>query len=177
MSTSSFNRPRPFQRVYADKATPLVNAIHEHRNDLQLARQEADEVSILAILGPLSEAYRLLAQLDPAVACGEEALALAEKLGNQTALIANGIRLATALQYRNEQDRALPIFQLALERARVRGFMVDYALQHLGKCLVELGRKDDALESFQEALKLRAAKGDAELVASTEEAIAGAAKR
>jgi tetratricopeptide (TPR) repeat protein len=175
--SNAFNRPRPFQRVYADQATPVVNAIHAHRTDLQVARQDGDEQSILAILGPLGEAYRQLAQLDPAVECGEEALALALKLGNETALITNGIRLATAYQYRNEQARALPLFQQALERARARGFMVDFALQHLGKCLVELGQKDEALACFHEALALRRAKGDAGLIASTEEAIEGAAKR
>jgi tetratricopeptide (TPR) repeat protein len=50
----------------------------------------------------------------------------------------------------------------------------DFALQHLGKCLVEMGRVDEAIACFDRALILRWMKADPELIASTEEALAGA---
>jgi tetratricopeptide (TPR) repeat protein len=175
--STAFSRPRPFQRVYADEAGPQVSKIQELRTDLQAARAEDDDERVLAILGPLSEAYRLLARLDEASACAEEALELANELEQPMAQISNGLRLATALQYRNEQARALPMFEQTLAKARQRGFLVDYVLQHLGKCLVELGRADEGIEAFEEALALRHKRGDAELVASTEEALEGARER
>lgn len=170
-------RRRPFLRVYADKAAPLVEAIHEQRTDLEAARKEGDEESILALLGPLSESYRMLAQLDPAVDYGREALELATKLDKPRQRIANGLRLATALQYRNQQDEALPLFEATLDLARAHGHLVDFALQHLGKCLVEMDRAGDARPLFEEALALRRARNEDALAASTEEAIEGASRR
>lgn len=170
-------RRRPFQRHYADKAAPLVEAIHEQRTELQLARQEGDDESILALLGPLSESYRMLGQLDPAVSYGEEALALARKLARPRHVVSNGLRLATAMQYRNQQDEAEPLFREVLDLARSQGAMLDHVLQHYGKCLVELGRASEAIPLFEEALALREGRGDDELTESAEEALAGARKR
>src|SRR5699024_12286139 len=48
---------------------------------------------------------------------------------------------------------------------------VDFALQHKGKCLMELARLNDAEACFVKALALRNAKGDAALMDSTEQAI------
>jgi len=49
--------------------------------------------------------------------------------------------------------------------------LLDYVLQHFGKCLVELGELDRAEAMFEEALQLRRQRGDEGLVASTRQAI------
>lgn len=44
---------------------------------------------------------------------------------------------------------------------------LDFALQHKGKCLMELDRNFEAKECFKEALKIREQKEDSELIRST----------
>ena len=53
----------------------------------------------------------------------------------------------------------------------------DFALQHLGKCLVDAGRAPEGVEQLERALALRLRKGDATLIASTAEALARAGYR
>ena len=50
----------------------------------------------------------------------------------------------------------------------------DFALQHLGKCLVDAGRAAEGVEQLERALALRLRKGDPALIASTAEALARA---
>src|SRR5215471_16931495 len=49
--------------------------------------------------------------------------------------------------------------------------LLDFALQHLGKVLFDQEEYERALARFQEALALREAKGDRELIASTQLAV------
>lgn len=164
-------RRKPFHRVYADKAMPLVERIHALNEDLEEARTSKDREAELHVLGPLGENYRLLGQLDPATRYSEAALALARELDRPKAIVSNLLRLATAYQYQNRHEEAEPLFEEAVARARQEGFMEDYALQHHGKSLAEQGRWDSAIACFERALALRTAKGDAGLIESTTEAL------
>lgn len=167
----TYARLKPFQRVYADKALPLVEAIQTLHQDLHEARDTEDREAELHVLGPLGENFRLLGQLDPAVSHSEAALALARELGRPKAIISNLIRLATAYQYQNRHAEAEPLFTEALTLSAQEGFLEDYALQHYGKSLAEQGRWDEAIAHFERALALRQARGDAGLIASTEDAL------
>ncbi len=88
--------------------------------------------------------------------------------------IANPLRLAIALQYADRHHEALPLFRRVLEEIHQTSErkLEDYALQHLGKCLAELNRLDEAQTRLREALKLRNLQGDQELIDSTTSAIA-----
>jgi tetratricopeptide (TPR) repeat protein len=132
-------------------------------------------------LGRCGEAYRLLGDLPQAVPLLEEAVALARRQADPRRRAANLIRLATAYQYRNDHAAARPLFDdaLALTRAHPAeaGTYEDFALQHLGKCLVEMGHLAEARACFDQALVLRQAKGDPGLLASTQEALTALAAR
>jgi RimJ/RimL family protein N-acetyltransferase len=85
------------------------------------------------------------------------------------------IRLAQAQQFAGELEQSQALLAEIVARCRCAlsvAALLDFALQHLGKVLFDRRRYSDALACFQEALRLREAKNDPELVASTELAIA-----
>ena len=55
--------------------------------------------------------------------------------------------------------------------------MRHYALQHLGKTLLDAGARREATALLEDTLALRRAGGDAALIASTERALAAARER
>ena len=124
--------------------------------------------------GPLREAFRMLGQLDSAVPHLERALTLARELDKPKFVVSNLIRLATAYQYLNRHSEAEPLFLEAIALAQRIGVLEDFALQHHGKSLAEQGRWLEAVARFEQALALRRAKGSAELVASSEDALEAA---
>jgi tetratricopeptide (TPR) repeat protein len=82
------------------------------------------------------------------------------------------IRLATALQYAGRHDLALRWFGRAdrtIAEARLRNLR-HYLEQHRGKCLVEMGRLEEARAAFRVALRLR--RNRPELLVSTRRALA-----
>ncbi|GAK02089.1 putative acetyltransferase [Geomicrobium sp. JCM 19037] len=78
------------------------------------------------------------------------------------------IRLGEAFKYAEQHKRALEQFEWAL---RHNERYKDFALQHQGKCLLELGRIEEAIICFETALSIRREKDDESLIASTEAAI------
>ena len=78
---------------------------------------------------------------------------------------------ATALQYVGSHREARKVFELS-EREAPDELFLSFALQHHGKCLVELGELDLGRSKLEQALDLRRALGMAELVASSERALA-----
>ena len=83
------------------------------------------------------------------------------------------IRLATALQYAELHDEAQGLFRAVLDRCTEPGFdeYEHYAWQHLGKCLVEMGRVVEGVSAFHRALALRVLLQDAALIASSRRAL------
>jgi tetratricopeptide (TPR) repeat protein len=164
-------RRKPFQRHYADQASAYVKEIRAQHEALHEAIDAGDREAELHALGPLAEAYRMLGQLDAALPHAERALALARELDKPKFVVSNLIRLATTYQYLNRHEEAEPLFEEAVELSRRVGVLEDFALQHQGKCLAELGRWDEAIANFEAALAMRKAKGQAELIASSQEAL------
>lgn len=170
-------RLKPFLRQYAESALPLVKSIRDHHQALHAAEASGDRDAELAALGAMADAYRLLGRLDEAVSHGERAVAIAREVERPKFLASNLIRLATALQYRNEHAAAEPLFEEAQRIAATVGVLEDFALQHHGKSLAEQGRWAEAIACFERALALREAKTDADLIASTREALEEARAR
>lgn len=82
------------------------------------------------------------------------------------------MNIADAHRYAGNLAESERMFRDALRRARESGTHVDFALQHLGKCLIDRQRLDEAREVLTEALDLRRARGDESLIASTRAALA-----
>lgn len=124
----------------------------------------------LWLLGYLGNAERVVGNHDRAVASLEDALALAERIGDQSAAATMRIRLGEAFRCADRLDEAEVILRKALEEARGNA-LEDFALQHLGKCLADAGRLDEASQYLTQALRLRREKADRALTASTELAL------
>jgi len=89
------------------------------------------------------------------------------------------VRLATGLQYANRHEEALSEFKGVLSRSTEPGVApyVHFAEQHMGKCLVEMGRFSEARAAFDRAMARREAMGNEALIASTRRALSGLQKR
>lgn len=137
---------------------------------LAAASAVGDERAIVRLLGYLGNAERMLGNHAQAIAHHGEALRLAECLGDRRSMGVALIRLGETYRCADEFADAERLLQQAVEETRGQP-LHDFALQHLGKCLTDRGRFDDAISSLSEALRLRQEKSDTELIASTELAL------
>jgi tetratricopeptide (TPR) repeat protein len=117
-------------------------------------------------------AYRLLGRGDDAVRCLRAALDLAA--GDARAEVVALVRLGEAERCRDCFAEAEALLRDAVERARRVGAYEDFALQHLGKCLVDAGTPGEAIPILEQALALRLEAGDPGLVDSSRRALARA---
>jgi tetratricopeptide (TPR) repeat protein len=114
-----------------------------------------------------------LGQYSEAVVVLDLAVRDAVSITDPHAEVASRINLGDAFRYHGDLQAALTEYQRALAVARAEvAELLDFALQHLGKHYLDAGRPNDASDCLTEALTLRKAKGDLELIASTEAALA-----
>lgn len=123
--------------------------------------------------GTLGNLYRIYGQPKKAIDCLTSCLLQAVEEKNQVRETVSLIRLGEALKYDSNHHEALAHFNKALEicEANELHHYLDFALQHKGKCLMEMALLNEAEECFQKAIALRKRKGDLSLVDSTEQAI------
>ncbi|MFI9362413.1 tetratricopeptide repeat protein [Kitasatospora sp. NPDC053057] len=101
-----------------------------------------------------------------------QALELATASGSSGAVIATQLNLGDAYRYGGDVETAGTFYRSALGTARSqRSDLVDFALQHLGKHLMEQGDLLSARTCLREAQQLRIAKGDLGLIESTQAAL------
>lgn len=141
-----------------------------------LDRAEGDEATKVRLSGYLGNAYRLIGRLADAAMHLESAIALASKRGDERAYLANLIRLGETRKFQERHGEAEQLFRAALDlstnpAAPHLRVLEDFALQHLGKCLIEQGRGAEAVPLLVQALDIRRAKADESLIASTEAAL------
>lgn len=168
----------PFERVYTEERDreAACERVAGYFVQLGEATDAGDERERMDLLGRIGENQRMLGNIAEAVPLLQEAGHLARKLDDRPREIANMIRLATTLQYLDEHAAADALFRATLEMIDRSGSRdrEDFARQHHGRCLAEMGRLDEAIAAFEAALAIRRAKGDAPLIASTECALARA---
>lgn len=144
------------------------------REASRVAESAADLCSALGELGDVLRLSPRAEDVAEAIAVLERACAEAVKADDAALLATNQVRLAIALQYANRHEEAIRLHGKAIATITEHGIerLEDFAWQHLGKCHAECGDDSEAHRCFQEALRLRKARGDAELIASTEGALA-----
>ncbi|QSB05679.1 tetratricopeptide repeat protein [Natronoglycomyces albus] len=113
--------------------------------------------------------FILLEEYDRAISTLTEVLARADSHARRMAALIN---LGDAYRYSGHRETAAELYQRAIGIAHVHSRdYLDFALQHYGKHLTEAGDVTAALAVLEEALTLRKEAGDADLIASTEQAI------
>jgi tetratricopeptide (TPR) repeat protein len=156
-------------------AGAVAGAVEQARAALGDARHAGDVAAQQYLLGYLGNACRLLGRTDDAIAYLTEGLRLARAAGDVRRSVVATIRLGEAYRCRDEYSTAMALFRDAQERTRATAELAeleDFALQHLGKCLLDQDDCAGALPVLERALALRQAKGNPQLVTSTERALA-----
>lgn len=126
---------------------------------------DPDDVTLLSYAG---NASRILGRGEESIALFERALAAA---AGEHGVVAR-IGLGEAYRCADRPDEAVAELEAALSDARHAGSHVDFALQHLGKAVLDAGDPTRAGILLAEALELRRRRGDAALIESTELALA-----
>ncbi|MFD4432677.1 tetratricopeptide repeat protein, partial [Nocardia sp. NPDC058497] len=117
----------------------------------------------------LGIALMLLGRHDEALDRLDQALELAD---TEQRRITVWINLADVYRYQGEPTHAEILYRRALEASRALDpDLVSFAAHHLGKSLAEQHRPREARELLNEAMRLRVADGDSELIESTRAAL------
>src|SRR5699024_2679012 len=135
--------------------------------------KDCDERDVYFLSASLGNLYRVNKQPQKAIPYLRNCLEQAKVDGNANREVVSLIRLGEAYKYDDGHEKALLCFQQALEICDLQQVIdyVDFALQHKGKCLMELGRLTEAENCFLQALSIRETKGDQSLIESTEQAL------
>jgi tetratricopeptide (TPR) repeat protein len=158
------------QRTVPTDAPGLARAVEALRAALC---GPLDDRTRLALLRTLGSALCTLRRCDEAAAVLVGAVDLAAGGGHTRAEVAARINLGDAHRYGGNLDAAKDCYDAALRQARdAVPDLVDFALQHLGKYFIDAERPADAVACLEEALRLRRAKGDPDLVKSSIDALA-----
>jgi|SRR5690625_1676219 len=167
------------ENIYFDKndylrekpINPLkLNQFIDEAKDLLSSTNKDDKYFLYGILGNL---YRINGQPKKAINYLTYCLDCAVEEKSFTREVISLIRLGEAYKYDDNHRLALDQFNKALEICEIKKLdeYLDFALQHKGKCLMELTRFEDAEECFMKALEIRSIKGDSSLIDSTQQAI------
>lgn len=152
------------------------SALAHGESNLQAALASADPRQIARSLGYCAEAERLLDDFDAAERRVREALDIARALHDERLTRANTIRLGELARSCGNSDAAIRLLDGARQAAAADPdrYLLDFALQHLGKALWNAGRPHEAIPLLEQALDLRRKLCNPGLIASTQEALAAA---
>jgi tetratricopeptide (TPR) repeat protein len=164
------------------RAVPPPNAepqIETLRHALVEARKGADARALIDALGHLAFLLTMTEHEAEAAPLAEEALGLSRRIGDRATEIDGLLQLGTTRQYMGERELAVRLFHEGLARVEESGLRTqeNFLLHHLGRCLAELGRIDEARDAFEKALVLRKALGNQRFIESTEAALVEIAGR
>ncbi|MEU6313055.1 hypothetical protein [Streptomyces sp. NPDC047014] len=150
----------------------LAAAVEKIRGELRLLPDGTDAARSRVLARWTGIGLMTLGHHDQARLFLRKALDLAMADGNSRAVIATGLNLADAHRYAGDTRTGDKLYRRALEAARSQHpELVDFALQHLGKHLMEQGSLVEARAHLREALRLRTSKGDPGLIESTQSAV------
>ncbi|MDH6108876.1 tetratricopeptide (TPR) repeat protein [Kitasatospora sp. MAP12-15] len=151
----------------------LTTAVDQLRAELRALPTGSDLARTRVLTRWIGIGQMSLGNHDEARTFLRQSLDLAAAIGNTRAVVATGLNLGDAHRYAGDVQTADALYRSALSTARSQHpELVDFALQHTGKHLMERGDLAGAQAHLQEALRLRIVKGDAGLVESTQAALA-----
>ncbi|RKT11007.1 tetratricopeptide repeat protein [Streptomyces sp. 1114.5] len=167
-------------RMVPTDRNELTTAVGQLHEELRALPEGSDPARARVLTRWIGIGQMCLGNHEEARATLRQSLDLAAAIGNTRAVVATGLNLGDAHRYAGDVRTAAALYRSALNTARNQHpELVDFALQHTGKHLMERGDLEDAQAHLQEALRLWIAKEEAGLVESTQAALArvGAADR
>lgn len=125
------------------------------------------------LCGMIGNLYRICEEAQKAFDYLHECLDISLVEGDIKKEIGSLIRLGEALKYDSQPQKALTLFNRAYTKCCENQveLYADFALQHKGKCLMELGELEEAERCFTQSLKLRQQKANPSLIKSTKLAL------
>ncbi|KGR74959.1 hypothetical protein [Ureibacillus sinduriensis] len=158
-----------YLREKTSNTLKVIQVIHEA--EILLKGSHKDDKYFL--YGTLGNLYSIIGQPKKAFNSLTYCLNYSVEDRNITRQIVTLIRLGEALKYDTHHKEALLKFNEALNLCITNKIdaYIDFALQHKGKCLMELSLLKEAEECFLEALHLRELKEDFSLINSTKQAL------
>lgn len=159
-------------RMVPTDRNELTAAVGRLRDELRALPEKTDPVRTRVLTRWVGLGQMCLGHHEDARTFLQQSLDLAAAIGNTGAVVATGLNLADAHRYAGDVRTADALYRNALNTARSQQpELLDFALQHTGKHLMERGDLAEAKIHLQEALRLRIAKGNTELVESTQAAL------
>jgi len=165
--------------IYFDKQEFLREKT-THPSKLSQMIKEANELlkdcaveDLYFLNGAIGNLYRINGQPQKAIQYLTDCLKIAVEVKNIRKEIIALIRLGEALKYNGLHQRAIELFNKALDLCKTHNIdeYEDFVWQHKGKCLMELERLNEAEECFMKSFEIRRKKGNDALMHSTQQAI------
>lgn len=159
-------------RQVATDPDAVRTAIAMAAGALEDAREAGDRQVELSMLGYLTEAHRIIGDVEAAERYGRAGVEGAES-GTARQRVAARLRLGEVLRCAGRYAESAEALRTALAEIVDADTEIyrDFVLQHLGKTYLNANLRDDAIMALREALRIRQRKGDAALIASSEEAL------
>jgi tetratricopeptide (TPR) repeat protein len=150
----------------------LTAAVEKTREELRELPEGTDAARARVLARWTGIGMMVLGYHQDAITFLRQALDLATASGNTRAVIATELNLGDAYRYTGATDTADALYRKALDAAqKEHPELVDFALQHFGKHLMEQGDLLSARAHLWEAHRLRMAKNDDGLIESTQAAV------
>lgn len=125
-----------------------------------------DDSKRARLLANAANCYRTIKRLDAAESCINQALQLVET--NSQSYYIYLLRKANVLQWLKKFDQALNLYDKVLQECPD---LRHYALQHRGKCFLDMGKYPNALKDIEQSLALRKQLCDKDLIESSKFAL------
>ncbi|MBT9316195.1 tetratricopeptide repeat protein [Leptothoe spongobia] len=165
---------------YDDNLQDVPNNSGEMQQAIDFWQAQLDQPGLeifqrIKLLGRIGGYARTLRNLDRAEQALSTALTLSKAIENRRFEAANSIKLAHVYQWQQRYVESETMFEAVITLCQndpEAAPYLDFAYQHFGKCKFDQQKYAEALQCFEQALNIRMEKGDSELIASTELAIA-----
>lgn len=141
---------------------------------VELGPEDSSKAALL--LTQIAGYARIMGDYTLSEKCFLDSIRVFEEAGKTELVFANKLRMAVLYQHQKNYTKSSEIYTKSIhfirnsKNSKVKNYL-DFALQHYGKQKFEQKMFKEALDLFMEAYELRLAKGDLDLMSSTEIAI------
>jgi len=141
-------------RLHWEQGGDRARALHHYHQSLAILEQEPESVELARAISAISQMHMCASENDQAIAWGERALALAERLGAEDVTIHALNNIGSSYAAYQDRERGLDMLQDSLRRALTLGLPHDAcrAYGNMGDGLIWACRYAEARATFEELL-------------------------